>query len=202
MKVIDLSFQLTGADIPTDHSYSLYAALSRIMDDGHRTNSFGIHPIRGAASGKGKLRLTNRSRLTIRTPVDSIGTFLPLSGQILDIDGCRLQVGVPQVLSLKPTAALRARIVTIRGFMEPEGFLAAVRRQLDKLGISPKVQLSIPIRSRNKEPKRRVVRIKKQVIVGFALQVDGLMAEESLDLQENGIGGRRHMGCGLFVPLR
>jgi hypothetical protein len=30
----------------------------------------------------------------------------------------------------------------------------------------------------------------------------GLSAEDSLRLQEVGIGGRRHMGCGVFVPFR
>jgi hypothetical protein len=32
--------------------------------------------------------------------------------------------------------------------------------------------------------------------------IEGLTAEESLTIQEKGIGGRRHMGCGVFVPLR
>jgi len=32
------------------------------------------------------------------------------------------------------------------------------------------------------------------------LHVNGLTAEESIKLQEIGLGGRRHMGCGIFVP--
>jgi len=31
--------------------------------------------------------------------------------------------------------------------------------------------------------------------------IEGLTAEESLTVQEHGLGGRRHMGCGLFVPF-
>jgi len=32
--------------------------------------------------------------------------------------------------------------------------------------------------------------------------VQGLDADESLKLQEHGIGGRRRFGCGIFVPVR
>jgi hypothetical protein len=32
--------------------------------------------------------------------------------------------------------------------------------------------------------------------------VEGLTAEESLTLQTHGLGGKHHMGCGVFVPLR
>ena len=39
-------------------------------------------------------------------------------------------------------------------------------------------------------------------IVGFALRVEELTAEESIRLQEKGIGGRRRFGCGIFVPER
>jgi CRISPR-associated protein Cas6 len=36
--------------------------------------------------------------------------------------------------------------------------------------------------------------------VGFALTVQGLSPDSSLRLQTLGLGGRRHMGCGLFLP--
>jgi hypothetical protein len=35
--------------------------------------------------------------------------------------------------------------------------------------------------------------------VGFPLRIDGLTAEESLIVQEHGVGSRRRMGCGVFV---
>ena len=48
--------------------------------------------------------------------------------------------------------------------------------------------------------KRRTLRIKDKEVIGYEILIEGLMAEDSLDIQEQGIGGRRHMGCGLFVP--
>ena len=47
-----------------------------------------------------------------------------------------------------------------------------------------------------------MVRVKGQKIVGYALVVSGLDADESVRLQERGLGGRTHMGCGFFLPAR
>jgi Cas6 Crispr len=48
----------------------------------------------------------------------------------------------------------------------------------------------------------RVVRIKDKTVVGYGVRVAGLNVEESLRLQEHGLGGRRKLGCGVFVPVR
>jgi len=96
--------------------------------------------------------------------------------------------------------------------MGPGPFLEAVQRQLNELEIRGEPFL-IPTgdavevnRSRNggtrSEWVRRTLRIRDKEIVGFALRVEGLTAEESILLQEKGIGGRRRFGCGIFVPAR
>jgi CRISPR-associated protein Cas6 len=46
------------------------------------------------------------------------------------------------------------------------------------------------------------MRIKDKKLVGYALRVTGLTAEESIRLEEEGLGGRRRMGCGVLVPFR
>jgi len=205
MPLIDLVFPVKGDRVPLDHGYTLYAALTRLVPQLHEHPKVAIHPIRGQAAGEGNLILNDRSRLTFRIPAERIPEFLSLAGQRLDLDGQPLHIGVPQVLALKPTANLAAHMVTIKGFMEPEGFLEAARRQLDALDISREAIVGIPQAEEGRpdegEPIRRVLRIKDKTIVGFAVQVSGLTAEESLSLQEHGIGGRRHMGCGVFVPF-
>jgi CRISPR-associated protein Cas6 len=50
--------------------------------------------------------------------------------------------------------------------------------------------------------RRRIVTIAGKKVVGFALDLSGLAPDASLLLQEKGLGGRRHMGCGLFLPTR
>jgi CRISPR-associated protein Cas6 len=51
------------------------------------------------------------------------------------------------------------------------------------------------------QPTRRVIRIKGRRLVGYAVCVTGLTAEESLVVQEQGLGSHRRMGCGIFLPI-
>jgi len=202
---VDLSFPLLGKALPLDHGYALYAALCRFLPRLHEHKTVGVHPIWGDAAGDGLLRVAARSCLRIRTPTDLIAEFLPLAGKVLELDGHALRLGVPRVLALRPAAVLAARLVTIKGFTEPADFLDASRRQLDALGVSRQAAIEIPSapagRAHAGEPLRRVLRIKDRTVVGFAVRVLHLTAEESITLQEHGLGGRRHMGCGIFVPL-
>jgi CRISPR-associated protein Cas6 len=48
--------------------------------------------------------------------------------------------------------------------------------------------------------KRRTIRIHGKEVVGYELIIEGLTADESIAIQTAGLGGRRHMGCGVFVP--
>lgn len=206
MSAIDLAFPVRGNAIPADHGYALYAALSRVVPQIHEHPEVAVHRICGQPAEDSVLLLNDRSQLTVRLQAGQIPTFLPLAGQTLSVEGQSLSVGVPHVLALRPAARLAAHMVTIKGFMEPEGFLEAARRQVDANGISNEVLIGIPKaepgRPDEGEPIRRVIRIKDKTIVGFAVQVSGLTAEESITLQEHGIGGRRHMGCGIFVPFQ
>jgi CRISPR-associated protein Cas6 len=113
---------------------------------------------------------------------------------------------------LPPAANLYSRLVVIKGFLEPEPFLEAAQRQLDSLNIKgiPYLVQQTEIEEANRGRSagthspvlRRTLRIRDKEIVGFALAVEGLSAEESVMLQEHGIGGRRRFGCGIFVPVR
>lgn len=192
MPVVDLAFRLTGSKIPVDHGYALYSAISRLVPEIHEAKNFGVHPIRGTYSGNGELMLRDSSRLVVRMESEQIGQFLKLAGKKLEIDSYGFRVGVPEVRLLRPRAALYSRLVTIKGFMEPAEFLEAAKRQLERIGVQAELQVG----------ERRTFRVKDKQVVGFELAALGLDAEDSLRLQENGLGGRRHMGCGVFVPLR
>lgn len=215
MTHIDLLFGLTGTSCPISHEVALFGAISRrIGPETHLPNGVAICAIPGTPVGGGLLQLDERSRLRLRMPADEIPRYLALAGKLLDIGGHHVRVGVPTVQALRPAATLRARLVTIKGFREPQPFLEAVRRKLSghateppmcELGLSEYVRAAIPLRQHGPhagEPVRRVLRIKDKTVVGFEVLVSGLTAEESIILQERGIGGRRHMGCGVFLPFR
>jgi CRISPR-associated protein Cas6 len=201
MPTIDLAFELVGATIPLDHGYALYAALSRLVPALHGDRRMGVHPIRGRRAGPGVLSLLADSRLRIRLPSEDVASYLAVAGARLDLDGHTLRVGVPRVEPLVPAAHLAARLVTFRHALTADALLENVHRELVDLGIHGVPSLVPATREGYQDqPLRRVLRIKGKRIVGYALHLAGLTAEESIGLQEVGLGGRRRMGCGIFVP--
>lgn len=225
MSQIELHFPVLGAEIPADHGYALYGALSRLLPMLHTHEiSVRIGPIRGTYVGDGKLRLEPRgSRLRIRLRPDHLPAVLLLAGKSLDLDGHSVRLGVPQVSALVPATTLFARTVVIKAsspkvnpedkasrdrqktkrYQEPAEFLAAVRRELGRLNV--RALADLPLREagdRAGQPCRRVLRIHGKTLIGFSVIVQGLSAEESLILQEKGLGGKAKMGCGFFVPLK
>lgn len=199
---IDLCFSLVAKDaIWADHGYALYGAISRVLEEKvHAENGIGVHPIRGRQVGDRRLMLMPWSTLTLRVSDDQIASMLPLAGKALRLGEASVRVGVPMVKVLVPATALRSRLVNIKvANIRPESvtkeqFANAVRRQLAELGISEAAIVTIG--------KRRTMRVKQRELVGYEILVEGLAAEESVALQEHGVGGKRHMGCGVFVPAQ
>jgi CRISPR-associated protein Cas6 len=216
MPLVNLYFPLLGPTLPDDHGYPLYAALAERLPALHAEQApIRIGPVLGRPAGGRTLRLDPRcSRLRLRLPAEAIPAVLPLAGKALNVAGHTIRLGVPQVLPLVPAAALVARLVTMKRsdrrepsgtkrYMDPAAFLGAARRKLETLGI--RGEPAIPLISQGPhagKPRRRVLRIKERRVVGYALQVTGLTAAESITLQEHGLGGRTRMGCGFFVPWR
>src|SRR5262245_45425998 len=192
MPHVDLAFRLMGSKVPVDHGYALYSAISRIVPEIHEAARIGIHPIRGMYSGNGELLLRDSSRLAVRMESEQLGRFLKLAGKKLEIGTYSFRIGVPEVRLLRPRAALYSRFVTIKGFMDTATFIESAKRQLVKIGVKAELQIG----------ERRTFRVKDKQVLGFEVAAIGLDAEDSIRLQESGLGGRRHMGCGVFVSNR
>ena len=204
MPYVELAFRLNGSKIPVDHGYALYAALSRIVPEIHDAVDIGIHSIRGIYSGGGRLQLSDSSRLVVRLPGEDIRSYLKLAGKGLLLDRCRLRVGVCETRALVPAATLRCRIATTKNGEQSARFDAEIARQAATLGIRGKL-FRVPENSRGgdgRDPSRRVFRVKNKRIVGYSMLATELTAKESILLQERGLGGRRRMGCGVFVPFQ
>ena len=218
MSIIDLSLAIKGTTIPLDYGYALFGALSRIVPQIHGDRRIGVHPIRGVRLEPKRLTLVPQSRLRLRMPSEEISTYLALVGTDLDLDGSRLMIGFPQIIrgpegrghmeeavrveSLRPAVEVWSRLVTLGQIQEPAVFEESLRRQLAGLGVAaePSFLPSTDPRGRG-GPERRVLRIKGRKVIGFPIRISGLTAEESLIVQFEGIGSRRRMGCGLFVPV-
>lgn len=201
---IDLIFPVQGTFLATDHSYPLYAALSGLIPKFHDAESpLRFAPITGMATENGHLQLGPHSCLRVRLSDDQIHHVLPLAGKRLEVNDQSIRLGVPSVRTLEPTPAVIARMVTFKNAENPEDFLATARAKLAELGVTGEPQLPIHLEGeRAGEPKRRVVRVKGQAIVGYSLIVCELSAGDSLKLQEEGLGGRTRIGCGFFTPAK
>ena len=191
MTYIELHFPFTGKTLPSDHGYGLYGTISRIIPESHSADWLAVETIPGAARGDGITQLDQQASLKIRIPQDRVPLMLKLAGKRLEVDGHAIRLGAPRIFLLKPWPQLYARIVTIKGFTEPERFLDAVCRKLDEMGVKGEPVVG----------PRRVVRVGSHTVVGFALALHDLSDEGSIILQEKGIGGRRRMGCGIFWPI-
>jgi CRISPR-associated protein Cas6 len=190
MTHLDLQFPVTGASLPSDQGYALFAAISRVIPEAHDSDWLAVETLPGVARGDGLTQLDARAKLRVRVPQDRVPLLLKLAGKRLEVDGHAVRLGAPQIYLLKPSSALYARVVTIKGYTEPEPFLDAVCRKLDALGVKGEPVVG----------PRRVLKVGSHTVVGFALAVHELSDEASILLQERGIGGRRHMGCGFFNP--
>jgi CRISPR-associated protein Cas6 len=185
---VDLSFTVAGATIPVDHGFALYGAVSRILPQIHEDNDVGIRLIRGRYAGDGILNIFPKGELVLRLSVDRIAPYLVLAGKHLDISGQSLTIGTMHTRALIPSVALHAHIVTTKNGNDPNRFESEITHQLNGIGIQGKAMPG----------KRRTFSVHGKQVVGYSLLVSELTAEESIALQENGLGGRRKMGCGFF----
>jgi len=212
MAQVDVKFRLTGKSIPVDHGYLLFSAITELVPELHGREDIGVHPVYGQLEGNRCMAIQNNSFLTIRLPVEEISMVLPIAGKVLRIGEHEVRVGVPNTQALVPGASLRCRLAVIKGFMEPEPFLEAARQQLIgmEIGGRPSLisqpQIAEINRGKNNGSHspyvRRTLKIHDKEVVGFALRVEELTADESIKLQEKGVGGRRRFGCGIFVVDR
>lgn len=200
MPFVELSFGVIGQTLPADHGYGLYSAIAHICSDLHDQENVSILTIPGEPDHKGKIHLSQSSQLRIRLPYEpeKISLILSLAGQQLTIGGHAIRLNIPQIFPLRPVDKLRSRIVTIKKFQEPEPFKEAAQRQLDALGIQG--NLILPL-NESGEPSRKAIKIKTYSVVGFSLIVTNLNEADSIKLQQQGLGGKRRMGCGIFIPF-
>lgn len=195
--VIDLYFHVQGKEIAVDHGYALYSAISRVVENKHdrwlhASDAVGLIPLRGRYLGSGKLALGRGAKFGLRLPAEQIVKVLPLAGKRLEINGDRLLVGTTTTSALIPAPALYAHLVTTKNGDDEARFDEEIRRQLQALDIKGTPQRGL----------RRIISIKDKKVVGYSLLVSALTADESIRLQEEGLGGRRKMGCGVFVARK
>jgi CRISPR-associated protein Cas6 len=185
---VDLCFSIRGKTIPVDHGFDLYSCISKVLPIFHEATDAGLKLIRGRYIGDGLLSIQPNSWLVLRLPSSGLSPYINLAGSSLDLRGHIIQVGVPKTKALHPAPSLYSHLVTTRNGQDQDRFLAEITRQLAEIGASAEVRVE----------DRRSFTIHDKKVVGYSMQLLGLSDADSIKVQEQGLGGRRKMGCGLF----
>ncbi len=176
MPTVELAFLVKGEQLPADHGYGLYASLVKLVPAIREQKWFQLQTIPGIADEKEKIQLTSSAKLRIRLPWDKVPLLYGLAGQNLAIGQHQISLGIPQIFTLRTSSLLRSRIVTIKGYEDPESFLEAVKRQLETLEITCQVCIST---DRKGNFARRTIKVQRFSIVGFGIHVFDLSEQDS-----------------------
>jgi len=186
----DLHFDLVGAEIPVDHGQALFDALAAHLPWLKDEPAVGIHPIHGEPTGRNdNLIISRRIKLVLRLPVTRMEDALALSGKRLDTGAGELVVGQAKERLLTPFATLYAPIVDF-GTDDEAVFLAAARVELE----------AMEIRCQLLPGRKRKIHLAEGEVLGYSLMLHDVDPQQSLRVQEQGLGRHRHFGCGIFVP--
>ena len=199
--IVDLSFKVSCRSLPLDHAYALSAALQEALPWLEQEADAGIHLIHGAESGNGWIRpegpqdvlyLSRRTRMTMRLPkarVESAKTAL--EGRTLNVADNRLTLGATRVRKLSTLTTLFARHVIADNVEDEMEFLEQAADSLATMGLRAKKMMG---------GRLHKMTLPERSIATRSLMIDGLEVEESVRLQQQGLGPGRKLGCGLFLP--
>lgn len=198
--IVDLAFAIQCRELPVDHAEALFHEIVRVLPWFRDEPHAGLHTIHGAESGNGWERpqgegvtvyLSRRTRLVLRLPSARVEEARALEGKTLEISGYTLAVGegTPRLLSTAGT--IYARYVVFDGSDESEeAFMQRAITDLRGRGFKFKKILCGKVHYIATASGPRLTR---------SLMVGDLPVEESVRLQQQGLGQGRKLGCGLFI---
>ena len=198
--VVDLVFQIECRALPVDHAWALSQAVCAALPWLEQEPAAGVHPIHVAESGNGWKRpenaddllcLSRRTKLVLRTPRLRVAAANALVGQQLDVAGHGLRVDKVSLRPLSAITTIFSRYVVSADGLDETAFLQQALHDLEALGVRPKKMLC---------GLKKIIATPEQPVHTRSLMLAGLRQQESVTLQQRGLGPRRLLGCGLFIP--
>lgn len=197
--VFDLVFKLRGSAMRIDHAFSLARSVQDLIDPG-TCERIGVHGIRMAVSGNGwqrpeavdaEMPLSRRARLVIRLHERDRDEVMRLADSRMDLDGYTVEIGDARARELSTLDTLFARAVACDPEQSETDFLVEIAAELGGMGIAVSKMLC---------GRSGSIRTDDGEVFTRALMIAGLKPKESVELQRRGLGDKRLLGCGLFVP--
>lgn len=199
--IVDLVYKISCKQIPTTHAFELAEALYQVLPWLKDEPGVGIHQIHGATSGNGwerppdgeMIHLSKRSKMSLRVPKERVQDAHKLTGQVLDIAGCAVEVGKATEKMMHPLPTIFARYVVVPEGMDETQFTYWVADELAKRDVRlSKMLCGISHR----------LELPDGCYETRSVMIADLDKETSVLLQEEGVGPFRHYGCGIFLPQK
>ncbi len=186
---VDALFPLDGQTLPQDHAQALQQALCAQFPWLQTDAIAAVHPIKLVAGNGDQGLVPRRARLILRVGSHRMAELMALKNIELDVLGCPVILAPPHPRELQPHATLYSYKVASSGVGEA-AFMEAVEHELASLSIGGERVCG----------KRGQMQVSGQVLDTFSLMLHALKPDQSLRLQQHGIGPHRLLGCGVFVP--
>jgi len=197
--VQDLVFKIKCKTISLDHAQGLSAALLEALPWMKDEPLAGIHLIHAAESGNGWIRpeisddailnLSKRAKLHLRLPQHRLEDAQNLEGMTIIVDGHELDIRESASRKLTKSPIIFSRYV-ISEDDDEAAFLSTVHKQLSDMGIKVRKMLC---------GKYNQHKLESSTLSTRSLMIADLEVEESVLLQQQGLGSGRLFGCGLFL---
>ena len=202
--IVNCLFPVSGGCVPAEHGYALYGALHHGWPDLEAYDWLQIGPITPLRRRQRQTWVGEGAALLLRAPVSRLPLLFTLAETTHPLDQGTITLGRPTITPLRPSPVLYSPFITVKvhkpgGGLYPwddlslERFVAGVDARCAAHGLMMgRVHVDI------QHP--RWLHIQEGGASGYPVAVIGLSEQESLLLQQVGLGGRRKMGCGVLVP--
>ena len=190
--MIDLQFDLIGTTIPADNAQLLSDALLKRLPWLGEHAGAGIQHLKGAETNSGDvtLNINRRTKLFMRVPKARVDDLQILRGQSLDLMGHSLQIGSFKTRAFSPFAHIYAHFVDT-GSAGEEQFVQDVMRELDG---------HFKLRCGFICGRQQTMQSTSGPLYGYSLMLHDVPPHKSLQIQDEGLGRNRLLGCGIYIP--
>ena len=190
--MIDLQFDLIGTTIPADNAQLLSDALLKRLPWLGEHAGAGIQHLKGAETNSGDvtLNINRRTKLFMRVPKARVDDLQVLRGQSLDLMGHSLQIGNFKTRAFRPFAHIYAHFVDT-GSAGEEQFVQDVMRELDG---------HFKLRCGFICGRQQTMQSTSGPLYGYSLMLHDVPPHKSLQIQDEGLGRNRLLGCGIYIP--
>ena len=194
----ELSFSVDCKELPYDHAYELSSEILNLVPEIKNDKRNAIQTLHGPMSGNGWVRpdsenipLSKRAKLIMRINRNQLDDIKNIEGKEVTLFGNTLKIGRSKVKSFLVVKDLFCRFVMSDHKLSEDDFLNKIQNELSGLSINIRKALC---------GRSMVINFGEKTLYTRSLMIADLSKEESLKLQEEGVGDKKLYGCGIFLP--